>query len=473
MGAQVVLTMPRNINDNGKIINDKGNNIKDNCKNTKENSKNINDNGKNINENGKNTKENNKIIKDNCTNVQDHGRDNEREFVIISFSEDQHFLDLKRAELSMVKSSWVVACHDRCSFADEGESPKSVALQPKYMMYMNSEMAELFEGKFDQFGDGYMEDCTVDELTEMLTSSDDVTWAHEIAKVGARLSKKEIRDMEATLAACNFKEDDRVLIWLPEDRDSDVAMSESDGGGHQRRRDSVDAGRSESESESHNGRKGEHDIQKRQSTAAVRRRMSESASKRGGSDGMATARRKRKERGESGDVGGVWTEGVVVERNDIKEEYLVYYYDSAGKVCEKSVPFWLVQSLDEKDRPQPLAWSMFSECKMQEVDVHSDDWLHVSRLKLATACLIAGGGELVTMENEHEKTHILVEGGFDSDSDIHIKRRLLDRNVSWDDTVRIVDASWVIQRYKAGKMRLDSDADGVHEHEYFLSMDED
>jgi hypothetical protein len=390
--------------------------------------------------------------------VKDGDVDEQREFVIISFSEDQRFLNLKRLNYNMVRRSWVLACQERC-MTEEGRNPKAVELQPKFMMYMNKETEKEFSSKFDQFGDGYMDLITKNDLVEMLTTDSDVTWTNELANVGAGLSKKEICDMEATLAACGFEMDDKVVFLLSEsaDLDGDVTMSES---------------------ESHDGRKLDHGGT-RASMSAARRKMSESESSRGGSDRTAAASRKRKEREEggqhdgTGDTEGVWMKGVVSQRLSKEEEYLVYYYDSSGKPCEKSVPFRLVQSEDPKQRAPPLAWSAFGGCKVQVVDIHDEDLLHVSRLKLATACLIAGGGELVTLDNEHEKNFILVEAGFDSDSDQEISRRLRERNVSWDDTVRIVDESWVIERFRAGKMLLDESKDVQDPHEYFLSMDED
>jgi hypothetical protein len=105
--------------------------------------------------------------------------------------------------------------------------------------------------------------------------------------------------------------------------------------------------------------------------------------------------------------------------------------------------------------PVPLAWSMFDGYKALMVDpFEQDDITHVSRLGLASACLIGGGGKEVAMGiHQHEKTHIVVDRGDKSSEEV--LSILKERHVHWDDSVKIVDVSWVIDSFKEGRVLMD------------------
>ncbi len=92
--------------------------------------------------------------------------------------------------------------------------------------------------------------------------------------------------------------------------------------------------------------------------------------------------------------------------------------------------------------PPPLAWSMFDGYKALMVDVFEhDDLTHVSWcLGMASACLIGGGGEEITMGiRQHEATHIFVDRG--NKSSEQVLKILEERRVHWRNSVKIVDAS--------------------------------
>jgi hypothetical protein len=328
---------------------------------------------------------------------------------IVTFTEDnQTFLNVKSHGKDVIKVSWLYDCYDLAQRSD-GDEP-AIPLQPKYMAHMTPETEKEFDGKFDQFGDSYLDKMSELDMATALVSHDSV-WLAESSKPQNFISRRQMQDLDAELAVCDIQEAEEVMVLHRED----ATCSESDS----------DSGIASPK----DGHDHDDDLMSRKSTEIA-----------------------------NVQAPGQWRKGHVFACVPHKRQYVVSCEESDRKRARHTVSFKDIKHADvSRGRLWEPIWSIFSGYKMLMVDLSDvNDLTHVSRLKLASGCLIAGGGEEVTMSNQHEKTHVVVESAEIGSEEV--SRLLKQRHVRFDgSTVQVVTMDWIVDSFNEGRVLLDDE----------------